>query len=80
MSSFSTPLPFLQTWAGAGGSVILHKIFWLLFNLLKSNERKKQEINAQREKRRKKSFKISNQSNQFLLTLAPKHRIYITEI
>jgi len=40
MSSFSTPLPFLQTWTGAGGSVILHKIFWLLFNLLKSNERK----------------------------------------
>jgi len=39
MSSFSTPLPFLQTWAGAGGSVILHKIF-VTFNLLKVKKEK----------------------------------------
>jgi len=39
MSSFSTPLPFLQTWTGAGGSVILHKIF-VTFNLLKVKKEK----------------------------------------
>jgi len=40
MSSFSTPLPFLQTWTGAGGNVIFIRSFVTLFNLLQSKERK----------------------------------------